>query len=110
MKIENDDSIVVSHEGKNVITLSCSAIQSYNVTEKIITCQFREDYFAQKLAIKFFGNDQVKTFLSALPPILRPTPEEDISRRLSESNYDDSGREETSSSNLTDPPSSENDD
>ncbi|KAL1498018.1 hypothetical protein ABEB36_008881 [Hypothenemus hampei] len=81
MKTEGDDRIVVSHEGINVIILSCSVIRSYNVTEKIITCQFREDYFAQKLVIKFFGNDQVKTFLSALPPILRPTPEEDISRR-----------------------------
>ncbi|KAL1498019.1 hypothetical protein ABEB36_008882 [Hypothenemus hampei] len=37
-------------------------------------------------------------------------PEITAKYRLSESNYDDSGREETSPSNLTDPPSSENDD
>ncbi|KAL1497138.1 hypothetical protein ABEB36_008144 [Hypothenemus hampei] len=71
---ESEDGMIISVlcEGFPRITLYCREIVSCNIANKKITLQLREDYFAEKLVLTFYGKEQVTMFEALLPPIQRP--------------------------------------
>ncbi|XP_063928361.1 uncharacterized protein LOC135141307 [Zophobas morio] len=66
-----------------------------NVSENTIILQFKPDYAYEKCTVKFFQNSQVNEFISFLPAIQKPAPIPNDSSFSSESDYDDSGNEQT---------------